>query len=215
MTTYQLSLTINPSDLQVIYQAQENLIIAKAADNPDNSPNTAWLSFAPLENNSVAWTEEYAIGAQHSDGQVSVSTTTPYPAQLGVCYPMTANGFAPPGSCLVPVSPNSYGCINQVYSPIFTFGLLQASTVNGQSNQPAAVTQEIVPPNQQGIFTPTLTVWIWLASGLAAGAPVNFTERRRLLGQAVSRPAVVTLNPDSPSASLQYESGRGMFVPAG
>jgi hypothetical protein len=210
MTTYSLFLIIDQDDLEAIYSAQENLIIAKVVDSPNNTPNIAWLSFHPLEANTVEWTEQYAIYAQLMQSEFTETSYSPYPAERGVCYPMTNDGFQAPVDCLVPVPQDSYGGINQNQSA-FTFGLAQSSP--HFSDQPSPINAEIIPANQQVVFTPTLAVWVWLQSGLAAGAPVNFEQSKGIPAQATSAPAVIKLTPSAPSATLRYNSSIGKFVP--
>jgi hypothetical protein len=206
MPNYQLTLNIKPADLNTIIEARESIIVAKS--RPSSSPTAAWLAIQPFETNVVRWDESYALYASGRNGQIEWTAATPYPSQPGVCYPLTGSGaFENPVTCPVQMPLTDYGVVNRVEaSPSLTFGQMQSAVVNGTALQPAAVSAEVIPLNQQGVFQPMLTVWVWLQSDLTSGTRLD-------VGQAISKPAIVTYGPASMSQALVYDSSQGMFVP--
>jgi hypothetical protein len=209
MQTYNLYLSIDETDLKAIYQAGENIMIGKTVNEISGMPSVAWLSFAPYQDNAVTWEEEYGIYASHTEGNIEVSTQAPYPSQTGSCYVLTKDGeFEGPTSCLVPIQAEQFGAVNQFQAYQFmTFGMMQAATVNGVAKNPVPVSAEIIPVNQQAVFSPMQTVWVWLQSSVESAARLSPQE-------AISAPAIVTFTPQNVSQALTYNSAQGKFVPA-
>lgn len=207
MTTYNLNLEISAADLQTIYQAGEKVTIGKTISPDSPPPSVVWLSFAPFENNTVTWEENYAIYASNTQGMITQTALAPFPSQTGACYPLTSQGFEAPTTCPVAVPAGEYGAWNQFtqYEAI-TFGLAQVASANGSATQPVAVTAELIPVNQQGIFKPPQTVWVWLQSTVQASGVL-------LPQDAISAPAIVTFSPQSPTQTLRYDAQQGKFVP--
>jgi hypothetical protein len=209
LETYNLNLMIDQTDLKTIIQAGENIMVGKTVSQNSSAPSVAWLSFEPYQDNQITWEEAYAIYASYSEGNIVSSTMTPYPSQTGSCYLLTKDGaFEGPTNCLVPVQPQQYGAVNQYQSlRSLTFGMMQAATVNGVTGNPIPVSAEIIPANQQAVFSPMTTIWVWLQSSVESAARLSPQE-------AISAPAIVTFTPQAASQTLHYDSAQGKFVPA-
>lgn len=209
METYNLILTIDPADMVTIIEAGEKIMIGKTVSENSPPPSLAWLSFQPLETNGITWIEEYAIYASSTQGNITVTSKTTYPAETGSCYLLTNDSqFEGPGNCLVPIQPGQYGALNRFQAlPSLTFGLLQAASVNGDNSDPVPVSAESIPANQMAVYSPMPTIWVWLQSALQSDA-------RLAPDEAISAPAIVTFTPETASQTLHYDSAQGMFVPA-
>ena len=217
---YTLNLTINATDLTTIAAAGENIIVAKLVGNPSDSPSVAWLSIPPAQNTQVQWTEQYAIYASsqtpiQSGAVIFPSSTTPYPASDGVCYELVNQVFsASPAYGYLPVPSGSYSALNKMTSSAaMTFGLTQAAIVSGTNVQPGPVNAELIPSNQQTVFTPSLTVWVWLQSSITSGTVVVGLFKPSLV-EVVSPPAAVSFPGGVTTQNLQYSSSQGGFVSA-
>lgn len=206
MPNYQLTLNIKPADLTTIVEARESIIVAKSPAS--GRPTAAWLTVKPLDANEVLWADDYGLYASNSYGSITSMVTTPYPSQSGVCYPLTNEGqFKSPLTCPVQMSSNDYGVVNRYERfPSMTCGLLQSALVNQETRSPEPVSAEIIPLNQQAVFQPMRTVWVWLQSDLTSGTRLD-------VGQAISKPAIVTYGAGVMSQALVYDSSQGMFVP--
>ena len=207
MPTYTLELSINAQDLETIEGAGENIILAKPVNSAGGTPNMAWLSIKPLKGNQIMWTEDYAMYAstttQFQGGSIIQTISTAYPALDGVCYAFDVNGFSGQTAGLQPVSKGSYSALNDYTAqPAMTFGLTQSATTTSGNVTLSPLNAQSVPKDQQVIFTPFPTVWVWLETQVTSG--VLFTG-------VFSKVAVVTFGGSVTTQALTYDSTRGQF----
>ena len=207
MPTYELDLIIQPADLANIQTAQESIVIAKPVNNASGTPNVAWLCFAPIQTAKVSWQEQYAIYASttqiQSGATIAQASATNFPASDGICYGYSGN-FTPNVTGPMPVSPGSYSVFNQMANPsIMTFGLTQSALVNGSSINLTPINAQAVLTQQQAVFTPYTTVWVWLQATVASGSVIT---------NVYSKVAIVTFGGSVTKATLEYSGPGGVFV---
>jgi len=173
--------------LAAIYQAGQNVTLVKTSTQSPlaggNLP-VAWVSFDPLENNSIVWIENYYLYATTTLCQagacIKMQSMTAGPAQTGVQYTF-ANGFfsALPGAGSVFLMGNGTPA-----PPSFNFGLAQEATVNNSAVFSPLNIQPVLY-NCDATFTPLETVSIFLSSTENNGV---------VLSQVASQSLVVTLS---------------------
>jgi len=71
MPTYTLSIPIDPASLKTIYASNEKLTLVKQTD--PSQAEVAWVAFAPFENNTVTWSEQYAVSAAQTKWKAGAS----------------------------------------------------------------------------------------------------------------------------------------------
>jgi len=210
MPTYTLDLSIDANDLEIIETAGENIIVAKPVNSAAGTPNVAWLSITPLENNQIVWTENYAMYASTTQVQGGASifqtSATVYPAEDGICYDLNSTGvFTSPVTSPESVPPGSYSTLNNyTVLPAMTLGLTQSATTTSGNFTLSPLNAQSVPSNQQVIFTPFTTVWVWLESQISTGV---------VLTSVFSQVTVVTFGGSVTSQSLAYDPTHGQFEP--
>jgi hypothetical protein len=211
MPTYTLDLSISANDLETIKGAGENIIVAKPVNSAAGTPNVAWLSINPLEGNQIVWTEDYAMYASttqiQSGASVFQTSTTPYPAEDGVCYMFDASGAFPgKTSAPQPVARGSYSTLNDYTAlPAMTFGLTQSATTTSGNYHFSPLNAQSVPSLQQVVFTPLTTVWVWLESQITSGVVIT---------SVFSKVAVVTFGGSVTTQALTYDSAHAQFEPS-
>lgn len=216
MAAYTLQLLISPTDLSTILQAGENIVLAKAFS--DSPSNVAWVSCAPFQTNTISWDNSYGMYAVVSmaSGKIQPQSTTSIGIASGMYYnfgptpvftgPFSGENAPPPGSFRV------FNLMPPSNNPSFVFGLIQNVTANGVALNSSPTTAQVVPANQLATFTPLDTIYVWLQSGVAAGAVLSIPP---LAGDsfAVSSRATKVDFTSASTLSYVYSSTTGAFVP--
>jgi len=222
MSTYTLQLMINSTDLSTLLEAGENIILARAFS--DSASNVAWVSFKPFGNNSISWEDQYGMygAVTMSSGQINPQSTTLIDVASGMYYnfgpatPVFTGPYSGP-SAPGPGSFRVFNLLPPTAYPSFVFGLTQNATVNGAAAAASPTTAQVVPANQFATFTPLETVYVWLQSGVAAGAVVTVPPLVGLTAgltlQATSRATKIQFTGAS-SLTYVYSSTAGAFVPS-
>lgn len=216
MPTYSLNLLFDPADLQTIYAAGEQVVVARAFSDSDS--NVAWVVFAPLVSNQVSWQDSYGLYASRSSGSITMSATTDVGIPSGTYYNLTPQGtFDGPFKGAEAPPAGSYRAFNQMTSyPYFNSGLIQAATVNGTAVAAGPTTTVVVPASQFGTFTPQSTVYVWLQSHIAAGAAVQVPPPAMTAVGSVSSPSTMIQFPSgTTSLTYRYDAKTASFLPAG
>lgn len=212
MQPYTLNLSISANDLPTIAAAGENIIVAKPVTNASGTPNVAWLSVQPLENNQISWVENYALYASTTEiasgAAIFQSSVTSFPAEDGVCYEFGANGvFGGPTTGPQSVPLGSFSTLNDfTSSPAMTFGLTQSATANEGLISLSPLNAQSVPEQQQVVFTPLTTIWIWLEANVQSATMIT---------GVFSQVAVVTFGDGVFTQGLTYNVAKGQFEPDG
>jgi hypothetical protein len=210
MPTYTLNLSISAQDLETIAAAGENIIVAKPVTNASGTPNVAWLSVPPLENNQITWVEDYAIYASTTEiasgAAIFQSSVTSFPAEDGVCYDFATSGaFGGPVTGPQPVPLGSFSTLNDFTSrSAMTFGLTQSANANGGLISLSPLNAQSVPEQQQAVFTPLTTVWVWLEANVRSATMIT---------GVFSKVAVITFGGEVNTQGLTYAAAQGQFEP--
>jgi hypothetical protein len=208
MPAYQLNINISTADLQTIYAAKENIVLAKSVI--DESP-FSWVSFPPFESNAVTWDEQsYSVYASMTsdNGGVIVTISAEQAAQPSQNYTIDESGvFSQPVA--VPIGPAAYQVTNQFSAnPSLTFGLIQTVSFNGTVLDKALINAQFVPMGQHAIFRPTTQIVIFLASNIAAGEVVDPSTESGV----ISQPTTITFADGVFAATVTYDAATGTFV---
>lgn len=200
---YQLNISIDNTGLNHIYAAGQAITIVKSViANPVSSGNLpiAWISFLPLEANSVTWIENYNIYAtttQLNAGATIVQTSvTGAPVQTGWTYTFAQGQFAGAqgGSALTFNMNNQQG-------GMYSFGLSQQAVVNNVTVM-APLNAIPVLTNEMATFTPQETVSVFLSNSVNNGV---------VLSQVASNALSVTLSSQNPSANIGFNDSNNTF----
>lgn len=170
MADYQLTLEIAEQDLPVILQAGERIIVVRAFS--DAPSNVAWIAVTPLSSsNVVSWTDAYAIYASNTVGDITTTVTTPAGVPSGTYFTLSEEGLEGPFTGPDTPEPGAFRAINRLDGKdSITLGMAQVAGTPGALNP---INATVVPANQLATWTPVPTVYVWLASGIAAGAAVT------------------------------------------
>ncbi len=200
---YQLNISINSAGLSHIYAANQAVTIVKSVvANPLSSGNLpiAWVSFLPLEENSVTWIESYNIYATTTNlvsGATIVQTSvTGTPVQTGWTYTFETGQF----SGAQGGASGTYNMANE-QTGMFNFGLSQQATVN---NVPVMAPLNAIPvlTGESASFTPEENVSIFLS---------NVVNNGVLLSQVASNALAVTLTSQNPTANIGFTDSDNTF----
>lgn len=200
---YGLNISIDDAGLQAIYGAGQNVTLVKnSVANPLATGNlpVAWVSFDPLQTNTVTWIENYYLYATTTLSQpgltIKMLSQTTGPAQTGVYYTFGYGQFS-----AVPGSNNTFNLFNNTMTTTFNFGLAQQATVNGQSVLSPLNIQPVLY-NCEATFTPLETVSIFLSSTANNGV---------VLSQVAGNSLIVTLSSQSLTADIGFNNINNTF----
>jgi hypothetical protein len=204
MPNYSLNIDISATDLPTILKAGQQVTIVKQPNGP-SSLMVAWVAFGPLENNTVAWTENYALYASESQIQAgaTIAMMTDSPATPGQQYVLTQGGvFAPPTPVQLP--PNTYAVLNQFGTnpESLTFGLAQTIQVNGTASPDNPIGAMQVLNEETGQFTPLETISVFLQANVSTSM---------FIGSVTSQPLSLTYGQVS-SYTVAWDAAIGQFV---
>lgn len=168
---FQLTLNINPDDLNVINAAQQKIALAKPAQN--QGIDVIWLAFDAFESNTVQWEEDYWLYASNTatsdNGAVisKLSEVQPGPAVDGSIYSFTNNATFDAPVPSTSVASGTFSADNNMSYDKYkylTFGLSQSAMVNQrlEDRKPLSATSVLATQNIQ--ITPYTYVYIWLES---------------------------------------------------
>jgi hypothetical protein len=212
MPTYTLTLVFDTTDLQTIYAAGEQVVVAPALG--DSASNVAWVTFSPFQNNQIAWQESHGLYAAQSSGMVKMQSTTGDDIPAGTYYNLTSAGvFEGPFTGAGAPPAGSYRAFNQMPSPAYlAFGLIQAAVVNGTQIPAAPVNSANVPASQFGTFTPSSAVYVWLQSNVAAGDIVQVPPPAGAFRTASSSSTLIQFPGGVTDLAYKYDAKTGGFV---
>jgi hypothetical protein len=202
MTTYSLTMNIDPAGLSAIYNSGQRVTLVKSVGSSPS--NVAWVSFEPYETNTVTWTENYLIYGTTSSidagATIVMTSQTAGPVVTGRLYVFTQGQFTgEPGG-----ESGSFDVENEQANGI-NFGLAQTAKINGTSAL-APLNAVTVNANQTASFIPIETVSVYLTS---------FENNGVVISSVASNALVVTLTSDSPSATLGFDDASNTFFISG
>jgi hypothetical protein len=209
MATYTLNTSFTAQDLSRFLATGSNLVVAKPSAS-GGAPNVAWVVYAPWENNTMTWAEEYGIYASTASlvngALLTQMSRSEFPALDGKTYPFTPNGaFGAPEQG---GQPGSFYAFNayQNATGYLTFGLFQDALINGTPASGNAISAAPVLYNSTAQMTPFTTIYLWVQSQVQSNSVVTLVT---------SPMTKVTFGGGVTSISLAYDSQTGTFVPQG
>lgn len=211
MSTCSIQLLIDPADLHAIRAVYRNIVLARPA-NDDHSPYVIWQSFTPDADNTVVWSDDYAIYAANTPlkhgSRIAPTRSMPYPALSAGSYVFTGDArFHGPYSSEGALSDKQFCIYNEVpcaHYPALTFGLAQTARINGAPTNVRPLNAQSIPAHEAAIFSPVNTVHIWLQAELPSGTVQTY------LPEAVT---TVQLGRISHAQTLKYDAAQGIFLP--
>ncbi|NYZ12810.1 hypothetical protein HL658_09625 [Azospirillum sp. RWY-5-1] len=203
MKSYSLILNFPHAAVDAINRAGQKVVLVKSVTG--GGGRTAWVTFAPFQQNVVIWSGQYGIYASTSQietGAMITQCSIVDPAQTGVEYPFQHNTFQ---SAAVPdtwtVSPTQYATGNENGGAL-TFGLRQAASVNGTRVITGPVNAVSVLPGQHAIFQPHERICVFVESNVDNGAVVSTVS---------SNSTTIDLTTTT-SQTATYNAATGTFV---
>lgn len=191
MPTYSLAIQFDDAGLNAINAAGQKVTIVKSVGSSGGSGSAvAWVSFQPMQDNAVTWTETYSVYASTTQVQngAQITTLSKQTAAGGNTYTFANGQFGSKSSSNLPAS--EYGVFNNDHGFVIngvamvTTGLYQGVSVNGRPTQSPLNAMGLLF-NETAVFTPIEKVQVFVSSyqndGLVIGEvtsealPVDFT----------------------------------------
>ena len=181
MPKYKLNIKITENDLQILYRANEKIVIVKhTAENTDTQ--VAWVTFGPFMNNTVEWESQFALYASNTEIQsgafinklsdIAASTQTLYQFKEGI--------FQNPISVST-ISSNTFALKHVMTGyPVLTFGLAQNVVVNGEGFANHPINAINVPFGQAATMTPVEILDVYLKNDINSSTVVSHIMSEKL-----------------------------------
>ncbi|PZF73274.1 hypothetical protein [Taibaiella soli] len=204
---YTLNLIFTPEQINLIYETNMNVIIAKPVT--DEKPELAWQTFRPMESNRLEWQDQYGIYASTivpgENVDITKTTTLPIGAARNALYTLGRDGvISGPGKSTG--GSNSFSVLNQFQNgssvSFMTIGLTQDATVNGMTISANPLSAARVPYQNTAEMTPDTGIYISLQSQ----AP------RNMLAKVTSQMTRLVFRNGATEISATYNSDAGMFI---
>ncbi len=144
---------------------------AVAANSIAALPAVGWQAFAPMQTNTVTWTDDFFCFATTTPlvvgAVIEINAKSDAPVEVGNVYAFTQGQFVQQQQ--KSKSAQSYVVSNTTPSGSFAFGLAQAAVVNNVSRlAPFCVVPVLY--NEAAYFNPTQVIATFLSSAKASGA---------------------------------------------
>lgn len=199
---YQLDIQISADAVRAINQAGQKVTLVKSAQQ--KARQIAWVTFDPMQNNTVSWTEEYGLYAtttQLEEGAVirqTANTTTPI--QLNWVYTFAENVFD--GGQRNKDADGAFYLTNADGKPNLSFGLTQTVNVQGTVvNAPLNAVH--VLNGQHASFTPIETVSIYLSDIEDNGVVISDIASDALVVELTSANNTATIGFNAESSTFR------------
>jgi len=174
MAQYTLNVGFDNRSLDAIYRAGQQVTLVKQL--PHSQP-VAWVTFDPLNKNTITWTENYAIYASTTQTQAGavIDELSDIMAVDANSYPFV-NGHFQNGQSGI-VGTGEYGIQNRATQfDMLTFGLAQGISVNGVAKPNQPINAQSVLKMQNAVFTPFENVMIYLHAHVESSMIVTDVE---------------------------------------
>jgi hypothetical protein len=214
MTTYSLTVQIDAADLPVLQSAGEQIVLVRQLADAGNT--VAWIVLPLAQNHRLAWDDDYALFASATPNTVGnrivVAASTAALAQSAYRYSTTGFQGPAPDAGLSPDMVQVTNAVPFASAPSIMLGLAQSCSVDGAAaGAPQPLNAQTVPALQIAQFTLSQNLWIYLASGLAAGAitraPLAAVKARQVASGAI----LLQFDSASASRSVRYSAELGRF----
>jgi hypothetical protein len=211
-TAFSLNIQIDSTGLDRINSHTQVVTIVKAFNPPSNQA-VVWLTFSPLQTNSVTWSDNYLVYASTTQTMLweIIQLGSTQAAEGGNNYTFDGSSFQNSSSGL---SPNEYKVTNNdKQSTELTLGLAQAASINGNVQNPNPVNATAVPYNESTPFTPLDEVQIFVGSGMNVGLiiPSSLINPSNSGDIVVSKPLTVDFTTNT-SQTIHYDDATNKFI---
>lgn len=203
MPSYTLNILFDEqTDLQTIYQAKERLTLMKQTEP---GSQLAWIAFDPFMNNTVEWTDTYAVYASKKivEAGATIDRLADIEASQQKVYAFQNGGFLE-GQKSSQLTPGQYQ-VNNNYAQEewLTFGMAQDVQVNGTAFPSHPINAVVVPRDHTAVFTPYEKIKVMLRASM----------RNSLVVSDVSSNALtLTYGGGVTEHTIRYEPSGGKFV---
>ena len=203
MADYRLNITFKESDLDLIYETNEKVVLVKHTEGNADS-QVAWVTFDPLMYNTVDWTNDFAVYASTSDIQngARINMMSDKMASPKVLYNFY-NGYFQNPAIADTMKSNTYAISNN-YSKksALTFGLAQQVVVNNEAFPNKPINAILVPFGQSAQMTPIEKIDVYLMCDI---------ETSTVVSKIMSPVLTVIYGEEDYSNSIEYNSSTGKF----
>lgn len=203
MPSYKLNILFDEqSDLQTIYQAKERLTLMKQTEP---GAQLAWIAFDPFMNNTVEWTDDYALYASKSivESGATIERLADITASQQKVYAFQNGAFAE-GQKSPELSPGQYQVDNNyTQEDWLTFGLAQHVQVNGTALPNRPINAVVVPRDHSAVFTPYEKIKVMLRASMRNSLVVS---------DVASNAITLTYGGGVTEHTIRYEASGGKFV---
>ncbi|SFW62792.1 hypothetical protein SAMN02927921_02817 [Sinomicrobium oceani] len=208
MADYSLDIQFTQDQLQILYMAGSNVVVAKPSGD-GSTPNVAWQVFKPMQANTLSWDEEYGIYA--STSEVTNGAKLVQLSSVDVGAPMNKLFTLQPSAVISGPADggtkDAFSLLNKYdQKSLMTVGLYQNANVNGTDIIGNAISAVPTLLSSTAVMTPYTTVYIWLQSQVKSNSVVTtvtspMTELK--FGGGTNR------------ISVKYDSQSGKFINSG
>ncbi|MDR1015776.1 MAG: hypothetical protein LBL86_12495 [Coriobacteriales bacterium] len=202
-TKYRLTIDFDAADLDKIHENKQRVIIVKHTKEQKSA--VAWVSFDPLEHNTVGWGDAVVLYA--SSGEVQGGSKIITQSKI-VGTPQIETVFDGGSFRLIrpdnTISPTSYEVTNQDMSESeLIFGLAQSVTLNGTQTFPDyPINAVIVPQGHSAVMTPIEGIDVFLAANI---------DSSTVLSRIDSTSIALTYTEGTVELSIRYDPANGVF----
>jgi hypothetical protein len=202
-----VDIQIDSQGLSAIYGAGQVVTLMRRVDQAVDTgvvagaPAVAWQAFAPLQTNTVSWTDDIYCFATTTplvmSAVIGINAKSDAPMEVGYVYEFTQGQFVKQQAC----GQCSYMVGNAMPLGSFAFGLAQVATVNSVTAL-APFCAAPVLYNERAYFNPTAAIATFLSTARAAGA---------ILPAAPSNAFDAIVKPGTGGPTLGFNDRTNMF----
>ncbi|HUR79484.1 MAG TPA: hypothetical protein VM733_01870 [Thermoanaerobaculia bacterium] len=195
-TQYSLLIKFDAAGLTSVIKSGQFVTVVHSATDP-GSPPVAWISFLPMEVNSVQWDSSFAVYQCHSPIPTPIPVISPMSAHLGHTYTLGTNGLFHGTT----EGPSDVATIVNGTAQAMGVGLAVSFTMNGSLDQLEAIDVVTLQPGAQGAFAPGSIVSIFLTGSMKSGSVLSGVPASALSIDSSSHPFM----------SVSYDDATGTF----
>ncbi len=169
-----MEIQFDNTGLSQIYAADQAVTLTRQVDRAVDAvaaqPAIAWQAFAPLQMNTVSWTDQYFCFATTTPlvmgAVIKMNAQYASPMQIGSVYQFTDGQFV-----VHQQSGTSYVVANAMPSGCYALGLAQYATINSVSMLAPCCAVPVLS-NETAYFNPGNLIAIFLSSSASGGTVI-------------------------------------------
>lgn len=214
MTTYSLTVQIDAADLPTLQSAGEQIVLVRELADAGNT--VAWIVLPLAPNHQLSWDDDYALFASGTPNIVGnrIVVTAGTTALAQCAYRYGTGGFQgpTPDAGLDADQVQVTNAIPAGTAPSVVLGLAQACGIDGTAaGNPQPLNAQTVPALQIALFTQSQNLWIYLASGVAAGTITRPPLVSGMTEQVVSLATLLAFDAKNSIQTVRYSAVLGRF----